>query len=304
MAVGADMGGTTFDISIIDRGMPKTTTWGGITHYPVKLPMVDLKTIGAGGGSIAWVDAGGALHVGPQSAGSNPGPACYGWNGILPTVSDANLVLGRLNPRYFLGGKLPLYPDAAKEAIRKHVAEKMNLSVEKAAFGIIRIVNANMAKGISGNSVEKGYDLREFALISMGGAAALHAVDLARELNMACVIIPPMSGNFSAIGLAVANIQRDYVRTFGRKAGLADPSELETLFHAMETEGIEALLKERVIRESMVSLWSADMRYEGQSWELNIPVEPFPKMSRFQNAFIRFIARSTHTPNPGKMWSL
>jgi N-methylhydantoinase A len=167
----------------------------------------------------------------------------------------------------------------------------MNLSVEKAAFGIIRIVNANMAKGISGNSVEKGYDLREFALISMGGAAALHAVDLARELNMACVIIPPMSGNFSAIGLAVANIQRDYVRTFGRKAGLADPSELETLFHAMETEGIEALLKERVIRESMVSLWSADMRYEGQSWELNIPVEPFPKMSDFH---IREISERFH----------
>ncbi|MEW5910167.1 MAG: hydantoinase/oxoprolinase family protein, partial [Thermodesulfobacteriota bacterium] len=225
MAIGADMGGTTFDISIIDRGMPKTTTWGGITHYPVKLPMVDLKTIGAGGGSIAWVDAGGALHVGPQSAGSDPGPACYGWGGTLPTVSDANLVLGRLNPSYFLGGKLPLYPESAQDAIRKHVAEKMHLSVEEAALGVIRIVNANMAKGISGNSVEKGYDLREFALIAMGGAAALHAVDLARELNMARVIIPPMSGNFSAIGLAVANIQRDYVRTFGKKAGKFNPSE-------------------------------------------------------------------------------
>jgi N-methylhydantoinase A len=273
MAVGADMGGTTFDISIIDKSLPKTTTWGGVTNYPIKLPMVDMKTIGAGGGSIAWVDEGGVLNVGPHSAGSDPGPACYGWGGTLPTVSDANLVLGRLNPRYFLGGKLPLFPEKAREAIEKHIAGKMGISVEEAASGIIRIVNANMAKGISGNSVERGYDLREFALITMGGAAALHAAGIAKELNMARVIVPPMSGNFSAVGLVVADIQHDYVRTVAQKAPEIDPGELLTLFKDMEKEGIKQLAEEKVPDQNMEIAWSADLRYEGQSWELNAPIE-------------------------------
>jgi N-methylhydantoinase A len=272
MAVGADMGGTTFDISIIDKSLPKTTTWGGVTEYPIKLPMVDLKTIGAGGGSIAWVDQGGALHVGPQSAGSRPGPACYGWGGTLPTVSDANLVLGRLNPDYFLGGKLPLYPDLARRAIDVHVADKMRLTPEEAALGIIMIVNVNMAKGISGNSMERGYDLREFALVAMGGAAALHAAALAGELNMAKVIAPAMCGNFSAVGLAVADIQHDYVRTFARKEHQLDPAELMRVFKEMEAEGIRQLGEEKVPGDRIEISWSADLRYEGQSWELNTPI--------------------------------
>ncbi len=280
MAIGADMGGTTFDISIIDKSVPKTTTWGGVTNYPIKLPMVDLKTIGAGGGSIAWVDEGGVLNVGPQSAGSNPGPACYGWGGTLPTVSDANLVLGRLNPNYFLGGKLPLYSEKAERAIKEHVADKMNLSVEEAAAGIIRIVNANMAKGISGISVERGYDLREFALITMGGAAALHAADIARELNMARVVVPPMSGNFSAVGMCVADIQHDYVRTLAKKEHDVDPEELLRLFKEMEEEGIRQLRYEKVPDEGIRITWSVDLRYEGQSWELNVPVEVSDRLSR------------------------
>ena len=273
MAVGADMGGTTFDISIIDESLPKTTTWGGVTNYPIKLPMVDLRTIGAGGGSIAWVDEGGVLNVGPESAGSDPGPACYGWGGTRPTVSDANLVLGRLNPGYFLGGKLPLYPDRAIEAVRTQVAEPMGLSVEEAAAGIIRIVNANMAKGISGNSVERGYDLREFALVTMGGAAALHAADIARELKMARVIVPPMSGNFSAVGFVVADLQHDYVRTLARKEHEIDPDALHRDFREMEAEGLSELRREKVRPEDTHITWSADLRYEGQSWELNTPVE-------------------------------
>ena len=291
MAVGADMGGTTFDISIIDKHLPKTTTWGGVTNYPIKLPMVDLKTIGAGGGSIAWVDEGGALHVGPQSAGSSPGPACYGWGGTLPTVSDANLVLGRLNADYFLGGKLPLYPDLARRAVQAHVADKMNLPLEEAALGIIRIVNANMAKGISGNSVEKGYDLREFALVAMGGAAALHAAALARELNMAKVIAPAMCGNFSAVGLAVADIQHDYVRTFARRETRLDPAELLRVFEEMEAEGRKQLLEEKVSKDRIEISWSADLRYEGQSWELNIPVQRGDNMDQ---AALRSIAGTFH----------
>ncbi|MFQ5486462.1 MAG: hydantoinase/oxoprolinase family protein, partial [Desulfobacterales bacterium] len=249
MAVGADMGGTTFDISIIDKSLPKTTTWGGITNYPIKLPMVDLKTIGAGGGSIAWVDDGGVLNVGPQSSGSHPGPACYGWGGKNPTVSDANLILGRLNPVYFLGGKLSLYPELAKAAVKKNIADKIGISLEEAAAGIIRIVNANMAKGISGHSVQRGYDLRDFALVTMGGAAALHAADIARELNIRKIIVPPMAGNFSALGLAIADIQHDYVKTLAEKEPDINPDDLLGYFREMENEGIRQLIAEKVSEE-------------------------------------------------------
>ena len=292
MAVGADMGGTTFDISIIDENLPKTTTWGGVTNYPIKLPMVDLKTIGAGGGSIAWVDEGGVLNVGPESAGSDPGPACYGWGGARPAVSDANLVLGRLNPDYFLGGKLPLYLEKAREAVRTHVAEPMGLSVEEAAAGILRIVNANMAKGISGNSVERGYDLREFALVTMGGAAALHAADIARELNMARVIVPPMSGNFSAVGFVVADVQHDYVRTLAQREHEIDPSELLREFLEMEEEGLRQLEQERVRSAETEIVWSADLRYDGQSWELNAPIRR--TADGFTREHVRRIAEGFH----------
>jgi N-methylhydantoinase A len=276
MAIGADMGGTTFDISIIDKGMPKTTTWGGVTEYPIKLPMVDMKTIGAGGGSIAWMDKSGILNVGPQSAGSEPGPACYGWGGTLPTVTDANLVLGRLNPNYFLGGKIPLYSENATKAIKEHVAERMALSVEEAALSIIRIVNANMAKGISGVSVQRGYDLREFILVPFGGAAANHAVDIAEELGISKIIVPPMCGNFSAVGLAVADIQHDYVRTIAKRQQDINLDELSETFRTMEREGIRQLKEENVKEEDIHIEWSADLRYEGQSWELNTPIERSP----------------------------
>jgi len=197
-----------------------------VSEYPVKLPMIDLRTIGAGGGSIAWVDDLGVLHVGPQSAGSDPGPACYGWGGELPTVTDANCVLGRLNPRYFLGGRFDLKPDRAAEAIRRHVADKMGLTVEEAALNIVKIVNANMAKGISKVSMEKGYDLRDFALIAFGGAAPLHACELAEGLEIGSVIVPFMNGGLSAVGLAISEVQHDYVKTIAKKAQGLSPEEL------------------------------------------------------------------------------
>lgn len=272
MAIGADMGGTTFDISIIDGGMPKTTTWGGVTDYPIKLPMVDLKTIGAGGGSIAWVDAGGVLQVGPHSAGSDPGPACYGWGGTEPTVSDANCALGRLNPDYFLGGKLPLYPERAHRAIETRIACKLNLSVEEAALGIIRIANANMAKGISGVSVERGYDLRDFALVGLGGAVALHIVEIAKDLNIHRVVLPPMCGNLSALGMVVADVQHDYVKTLALASDRLDPSVLGGAFAALEEQAIAQLAQDGVKMDRIETQWSADLRYEGQSWELNTPV--------------------------------
>ncbi len=272
-AIGADMGGTTFDISIIDKGMPRNTTWGGVGEYPIKLPMVDMKTIGAGGGSLAWVDQSGVLNVGPQSAGSNPGPACYGWGGTLPTVSDANVILGRLNPKYFLGGKLPLYPEKAREAIKEHVAGKMKLSVEEAALSIVRIVNANMAKGISGVSVQRGYDLREFILVPFGGAAANHAVDIASELGISKIVVPPMCGNFSAVGLVVADVSHDYVRTLAKKQHDIDLKHLLDVYRRMEKEGIRQLKEENVQERDILIEWSADLRYEGQSWELATPIK-------------------------------
>jgi N-methylhydantoinase A len=271
-AIGADMGGTTFDISIIDGGMPRTTTWGGVGEYPIKLPMVDMKTIGAGGGSLAWVDQSSVLHVGPRSAGSDPGPACYGWGGTLPTVSDANLILGRLNPDYFLGGKLPLFPEKAEKAIKEHVANKMGLTLEEAALSIIRIVNANMAKGISGVSVQRGYDLREFILVPFGGAAANHAADIAAELGISKIVVPPMCGNLSAVGLVVADVSHDYVRTVAKRQHDLNLKDLLEAYQALEREGIRQLEEENVEEKNIIIEWSADLRYEGQSWELNAPI--------------------------------
>lgn len=272
MAIGMDMGGTTCDISVIDQGIPKTTTWGGVSEYPIKLPMIDLKTIGAGGGSIAWLDELNVLHVGPQSAGSNPGPACYGWGGELPTVTDANCVLGRINPGYFLGGRYELDFKKAVRAIKTHIADKMGSSVEKAALDIIKIVNANMAGGISKVSVEKGYDLREFALVAFGGAAPLHACEIAESLEIQRVIIPMANGNLSAVGLAISDIQHDYVKTIIKKADEIAPSELHNTFKALQEGGEAQLRAENIDPSEALIEWFSDMRYEGQSWELNIPI--------------------------------
>jgi N-methylhydantoinase A len=238
--------------------------------------MIDMKTIGAGGGSIAWIDHGGILNVGPQSAGSDPGPACYGWGGKLPTVTDANLVLSRLNTNYFLGGKIPLFPEYAREAIQKNIAKKMGLSVEEAAWSILRIVNANMSKGISGVSMQKGYDLREFTLVPFGGAAANHAVDIATDLGISKIIVPLLCGNFSAVGLAVADIQHDYVKTIAKRQSDIQPEELCDIFKKLEEEGIQQLKGENVEEKNMDIEWSADLRYEGQSWELNTPIKRSP----------------------------
>lgn len=290
-AIGADMGGTTFDISLIDNGLPKTTTWGGVTDYPIKLPMVDIKTIGAGGGSIARVDESGVLYVGPQSAGSNPGPACYGWGGHEPTVTDANLVLGRLNPDYFLGGKLRLHKEAAERAVRRHVAARMGLALDEAALSIVTIANANMVKGISAVSVQRGYDLRDFVLLPFGGAAANHAVAIARELGIATVVVPNLCGNLSAFGLIVTDITHDYVRTVGLGADEADPALLAAAFSAMEEEAVAQIRQEHVRPEDIALEWSADLRYEGQSWELNTAI---PRSKRFGEAELRAVVASFH----------
>jgi N-methylhydantoinase A len=270
--IGVDMGGTSFDIGLIIGGEPRVAPESQFEGFPVKMPILDVHAIGAGGGSLAWIDQGGALNVGPESAGSSPGPACYGLGGEQPTVTDANLVLGRLNADYFLGGEMKLYPELAEKAIREHVAEPLGISLEEAASGIIRVVNANMVRGISVSSTERGYDVREFALLPFGGAGPLHAVELAEDLGMSRVVIPMYPSTLSAVGLLVANTRHDYVTTMAKSQEDLVPEELLAAFKGLEARG-RARLKAQNVPDDLIEVqWSADIRYAGQSYELNTPV--------------------------------
>lgn len=274
--ITVDMGGTSFDIGLIDEGRPKISSEGNFAGLPVKIPLIALNTIGAGGGSIAWVDEGGALNVGPMSAGADPGPACYERGGERPTVTDANLILGRINPEYFLGGEIKLKVSLAEKAVKKYVAEPLSISVAQAAAGIVRLVDANMVKGISVNSIEKGYDPREFALIAFGGAGPLHALSLAREMGMKKVIVPPFPGNLSALGLLVSDTRHDFVVTLAKTSREVVPRELGRIFCQLEEKGRRQLEEEDIREKDMQFLWATDMRYEGQSYELNTPVDRKP----------------------------
>ncbi len=271
--IGVDMGGTSFDVSLIVDSQPRVKSEGEFEGYPVKIPMIDVEGIGAGGGSIAWVDTGGALNVGPQSAGADPGPACYGQGGRLPTVTDANLVLGRLNPGYFLGSEMPLYVDRAREAILRHVAESLNMSTEDAAAGIIRVVNANMVRGISVNSTQKGYDVRDFSLLAFGGAGPLHAVELAEEIGIQRVIIPPFCAVFSAFGAVASDLRHDYAQTVALSQEQASAERLQAAFVELESQARKLLAEENVPPEHTILERAVDLRYVGQSYELTIPVK-------------------------------
>ena len=284
--ITVDMGGTSFDIGVIEAGVPTATSEGKFAGYPVKIPIIDIDTIGAGGGSIAWVDNGGVLNVGPRSAGADPGPAAYGLEGTEPTVTDANLVLGRIDPAYFLGGEMPLDPELARRAILARAAGPMGLSLEDAAVGIIRIVNANMVKGIRTKTIERGYDVREFTLIAFGGAGPLHAADLARELGIHRVIIPRYPAALSAFGLLVSDTRHDYVRTIARRQSELHPDHLRAAFAELEEIGRAQLRAERVPPARQRFEWSADLRYEGQSYELNTPVERGVRMGKSVTARI------------------
>ena len=278
--ISVDMGGTSFDVGVIDRGEPRVAPESQFEGFPVKIPILDVQAIGAGGGSLAWIDRGGALNVGPESAGSQPGPACYGLGGEQPTVTDANLVLGRLNPDYFLGGEMKLYPELAEQAIKQHIAEPLGYSPEEAASGIIRVVNANMVRAISVNSTEKGFDVREFALLPFGGAGPLHAVELGQDLGMRRVVVPPYPGTFSAVGLLVANTRYDYVASVAKNERELIPEELLTGFKELEAQGRAQLKTQNVAEDQIEILWSADLRYEGQSYELNTPVKRKDSVTR------------------------
>jgi N-methylhydantoinase A len=270
--VSVDMGGTSFDIGLVENGASQVTTEGSFQGLPVKLPIIDLHIIGAGGGSIAWIDAGGALNVGPRSAGAEPGPACYGRGGKDATVTDANLVLGRLDPVLFHGGRTALDVAAARAAVGR-IAEPLGLTLEEAALGIIKVVNANMVKGIATVTVQRGIDVREFALLSFGGAGGVHAIDLAEALEMAEVIVPPLPGVFSAVGLLAADVRHDFVRALGGIVSTeVDPDRLEQLFQEMENEAKTVLAAEGFAGSAVRLVRSADLKVVGQTYELTVPL--------------------------------
>jgi N-methylhydantoinase A/oxoprolinase/acetone carboxylase beta subunit len=265
--VSFDMGGTSTDVSLIE-GRIRRTSENAIGDFPIRLPIIDIHSVGAGGGSIAYPDKGGSLRVGPQSAGADPGPACYG-TGELPTVTDANLVLGRIDPDFFLGGKMKIYPDRSLKAV-KALAGRIRKSLHDTAQGIIDIANANMEKAIRVISIERGFDPRDFALFSFGGAGGMHAADMASHLQMRAVIVPNNAGVLSAFGLLLADSVKDYSRSILKLVSRIRLTELDTLFKGMERQGMREMKEDGFGPESLFLERSLDMRYLGQSYEINI----------------------------------
>jgi N-methylhydantoinase A len=272
-----DIGGTTAKASLVERGtvriasdyhIERTPTFAG---YPVKVPVVDIVEIGAGGGSIAWLDAAGALKVGPQSAGADPGPASYGWGGTEPTLTDANVVAGRINPDYFLGGQLALDHARARTALEP-IAEALEVAIEEAALGVIRIANANMIHLLKLVSVRRGRDPREFAIVAFGGGGSMHATALARELQVPRVIVPPAPGHFSHWGMLLSDLRHDVVQTRFARADVADLVDLTRAWQELEERMRATFADEGVDDSRLAFVRSADMRYAGQEHTVNVPI--------------------------------
>jgi N-methylhydantoinase A len=265
-----DMGGTSTDIALLEAGEPHLTGDKAVGSSKVALPSIDIHTLGAGGGSIARIDAGGILHVGPESAGAVPGPACYGRGGTAATVTDANLVLGLLDPAGFLGGRARLDPKAAHAAV-EGIAHRLGLGVVLAAEGIHRVVNTNMAEGIRLVSVRRGADPRRFALLSFGGAAGLHITEVARMLEIGRVVVPRVASVLSAWGMLATDLRYEFVRTHVGEAGQVGAGQLRRLFADMETEGRRRLGRSFAAQVDVRR--SVDMRYGEQTFEIQVPLD-------------------------------
>ncbi len=268
-----DMGGTSADVGLIIKGEQKHTTeyeieWG----VPAAIPLIDIKSIGAGGGSIAWVDAGGFLRVGPQSAGAAPGPACYGRGGELPTVTDANLVLGKLDPGYFLGGRMTLDVEASKRVLQP-LADQLGMSLTELASSIVEIANENMASAIKMVSIERGHDPRRFTLFGFGGAGPLHAASVARALRIPRVLIPIYPGNASALGMLIADRRVDKIWTQAFKSNNVDAALVESQFGRIREAAVAELRSEGFTGEPEFS-YSINMRYLGQNYEQEVEIPP------------------------------
>jgi N-methylhydantoinase A len=268
-----DVGGTSTDVSLVEAGRPAFTAERTVAGYPVRVPMIDIEAIGAGGGSIAALDDAGALKVGPGSAGADPGPAAYGGGGTEATITDANLLLGRLNPEALLGGRLPVDLGAAHRVLTERVAAPLGLSLEAAAEGILRIATAGMARAIRSISTERGRDLRHFALFAYGGAGPLHAVDVARELGIPRVIVPAEPGTLCARGILHSDLSFDLAQT---RIGLAAPEawcDVAASFAELARSAAEILDRERIPETERRTLYGIDARYEGQNFEVHVGLD-------------------------------
>jgi N-methylhydantoinase A/oxoprolinase/acetone carboxylase beta subunit len=268
-----DVGGTSSDIALIDRGRVLVRPETDIAGYQVRVPMLDVTTLGAGGGSIAWIDTGGGLRVGPQSAGADPGPACYGRGGIEATVTDASIVLGLLDPDYFIGGAMRLDAALSRRALEERVAKPLGMSVEDAAQGVHRIANAHMADGIRLVSINRGYDPREFALVPLGGAGGLHAVALALELGIERIIVPRYPGVLAAAGLLAAPIEHEVSGAFLTPVADAKPADLAAAIAELDARAEGLMRAERIDGLARERITLADVGYMGQSHYIEMPID-------------------------------
>jgi N-methylhydantoinase A/oxoprolinase/acetone carboxylase beta subunit len=290
--ISFDMGGTSTDVSLVDDAIA-TTTDSKIGDFPVRLPVIDIHTVGAGGGSIARVDSGGALRVGPESAGAVPGPVCYG-AGTELTVTDANLLLGRLDPEYFLGGRMALDVDRVRTVAAEH-AKRLRLTVPALAEGIVRVANANMERAIRVVSVERGHDPRRFALLAFGGAGGMHACEIAAELEIRTAIVPRHAGVLSALGMLVADVTRDYSASVLRPSHELTRQDLERTFAPLVEQARRELSAEGFRSKRRVIEQLVDVRYIGQSYEITLPFT-----SGYRREFDRRHGRTFGYMNPAR----
>ena len=269
--ITVDMGGTSFDAAIVIDNQCVTSTEGNINRYRIALPSLDIITIGAGGGSIGWINEGGLLQMGPQSAGAMPGPICYGRGGKIPACTDADLILGYLNPDFFAGGNLKLNKTEAEKLIKSELAVKLGLSVLETAAGMYRIINSNMAQGVREISVERGYDPREFLFIVAGGAGSIHSSEICKELEIPMFLVPNVSSIFCAAGMLLGDLKHDYIRSYFSSFKNLDRKKFISLFNEMKEEGLKALMvEEGVSRERILFFPILDMRYVGQYHEVQL----------------------------------
>jgi N-methylhydantoinase A len=298
-----DMGGTSCDVALVRQGQPIVTDRSTVDERHIAVPMLDIKTVSAGGGTLASVDVHGALHVGPQSAGAVPGPACYGRGGTQATVTDADVVLGYLEPAGLLGGALAIDTAAAERAVRVGVAEPLGIDVLRAAEGIVRVVNVKMAEAIKAISTERGFDLRDFTLVPFGGAGPVHACQIALDLGIGQVLVPPAPGATSALGLLLADVKHDYLRS--RLADVEDvaPEEATAVFEELSAAACDQLVEEGFAEPAAVRLrYFLDMRYAGQGYENPVPVDqvPLTDLAPYRQRF-DLIHRECHGHNaPGQ----
>ncbi|MCR4317178.1 MAG: hydantoinase/oxoprolinase family protein [Planctomycetes bacterium] len=267
-----DMGGTSFDASLVQNGVAQVANSSLIDRHRISLPMLDITTIGAGGGSIGWIDEGGLLRMGPASAGANPGPACYGRGGELPTCTDANVVLGYLDPKNFAGGKIVLAAGAARKAIETHVAKPLGMNAEEAAIGMYRVIGSNMAFGVREITVRRGIDPREFPMVVGGGASAIHTCAIAAELDIREIIIPRAASVLCALGMLESDLQHDFVASFVTRLDDADRAKLKSLIERLRFEGSEQLKLEGAHEREQEHNLYFDLRYIKQYHEVTVQV--------------------------------